>query len=55
MRELDQLETAHPELITSDSPTQRVGANTLEEFNSIYLCDVPIPLLVAITTSPTFG
>src|SRR5437016_797755 len=26
MRELEALETAHPELRTSDSPTQRVGA-----------------------------
>ena len=26
MRELRELETKHPELITPDSPTQRVGA-----------------------------
>ncbi|QSX75655.1 NAD-dependent DNA ligase LigA [Lysobacter arenosi] len=26
LRELDELEAAHPELITADSPTQRVGA-----------------------------
>lgn len=25
LRELDELETAHPELVTADSPTQRVG------------------------------
>lgn len=31
-RELQELETAHPELITSDSPTQRVGAAPLAEF-----------------------
>jgi len=26
LRELEALETAHPELITSESPTQRIGA-----------------------------
>ena len=26
LRELDELEAAHPELVTPDSPTQRVGA-----------------------------
>ncbi len=31
-RELQELETAHPELITTDSPTQRVGAAPLAEF-----------------------
>lgn len=30
MRELRELETKHPELITPDSPTQRVGAAPLE-------------------------
>ena len=32
MRELTTLEERHPELITSDSPTQRVGATPLPEF-----------------------
>ncbi len=32
MRELRQLEEAHPEMVTSDSPTQRVGAAPLESF-----------------------
>jgi len=32
MRELKALETAHPELITSDSPTQRVGGKPREGF-----------------------
>jgi len=32
MRELTALEENHPELITSDSPTQRVGAAPLPEF-----------------------
>lgn len=35
MHELTQLETAHPELITTDSPTQRVGAVPLKEFPQI--------------------
>jgi DNA ligase (NAD+) len=33
--ELSHLEKAHPELITPDSPTQRVGAPPLEEFNTV--------------------
>ena len=32
LRELQQLENAHPELITPDSPTQRVGAAPLSKF-----------------------
>ena len=32
MRELRRLEEAHPEMVTSDSPTQRVGAAPLESF-----------------------
>ncbi len=35
MRELVDLETAHPELLTPDSPTQRVGAAPLAEFGSV--------------------
>lgn len=31
-RQLQKLEVEHPELVTSDSPTQRVGASPLEEF-----------------------
>jgi len=33
--ELAQLEKQHPELVTPDSPTQRVGAAPLEEFKSV--------------------
>ena len=33
MRELQQLEAEHPELVTADSPTQRVGAAPLEAFD----------------------
>lgn len=34
-RELQALENSHPELITSDSPTQRVGGAPLKAFDSI--------------------
>jgi DNA ligase (NAD+) len=34
-RELQQLEAAHPELLTADSPTQRVGAAPLPEFAAV--------------------
>jgi DNA ligase (NAD+) len=35
MRELKQLEEAHPEFLTPDSPTQRVGAAPLEAFGVV--------------------
>jgi len=35
MRELRELETAHPDLVTADSPTQRVGAAPLSEFGQV--------------------
>ena len=34
-RELQALETAHPELITPDSPTQRVGGQPAEGFEPV--------------------
>ena len=34
-RELGELETAHPELLTADSPTQRVGGTPLGAFASV--------------------
>ncbi len=34
-RELVDLETAHPDLVTGDSPTQRVGAPPLEELTKV--------------------
>ncbi|MFZ1761420.1 MAG: hypothetical protein WAT99_00895, partial [Nitrospira sp.] len=34
-RELGDLETAHPDLVTGDSPTQRVGAPPLEELTKV--------------------
>lgn len=35
LRELRQLETEHPELITPDSPTQRVGAEPSTQFTKV--------------------
>ena len=35
LRKLEKLETEHPDLITSDSPTQRIGAKPLEAFGNI--------------------
>jgi DNA ligase (NAD+) len=34
-RELEVLESAHPELVTPDSPTQRVGAAPVKEFATV--------------------
>lgn len=42
MRELRELEAARPELVTADSPTQRVGAAPLEEFGTV---EHPVPML----------
>jgi len=41
-RELQELEAAHPELITPDSPTQRVGGQVREEFLAV---EHPRPML----------
>lgn len=41
-QELKELEAAHPELITPDSPTQRVGAEPLERFERV---EHPQPVL----------
>ncbi|MBD3308831.1 NAD-dependent DNA ligase LigA [candidate division KSB3 bacterium] len=35
IRRLQEIEAAHPELITPDSPTQRVGATPLEKFGTV--------------------
>jgi DNA ligase (NAD+) len=35
LRQLEALETAHPELVTPDSPTQRVGAAPLDKFREV--------------------
>jgi len=42
MRELQQLEAEHPELVTPDSPTQRIGAPPVEAFGIV---EHPQPLL----------
>lgn len=42
MRELKQLEGKYPQFLTSDSPTQRVGAEPLEAFGIV---EHPLPLL----------
>ena len=34
-QELEELEREHPEWVSGDSPTQRVGGAVLEEFNSV--------------------
>jgi DNA ligase (NAD+) len=41
-RELQELEAAHPELITADSPTQRVGGEIRAEFTAV---EHPVPML----------
>ncbi|KZN52639.1 NAD-dependent DNA ligase LigA [Pseudoalteromonas luteoviolacea] len=35
MRELTELETAHPELLTADSPSQKVGGVALSKFDQV--------------------
>lgn len=35
LRRLQELEAAHPELVTPDSPTQRVGDQPLSQFNQV--------------------
>ncbi len=42
LRELEDLETAHPELITAESPTQRVGGEALSKFEKV---THPVPLM----------
>jgi len=35
LAELQRLEAGHPELVTPDSPTQRVGGQPLQELNAM--------------------
>ena len=42
MKQLSELEAEHPELVTPDSPTQRVGAAPLEGFDEV---EHPSPML----------
>ena len=39
LRELQDLETAHPDFITPDSPTQRVGGEPIEGFKTVEHAD----------------
>ncbi|RZN42201.1 MAG: NAD-dependent DNA ligase LigA, partial [Methanophagales archaeon ANME-1-THS] len=47
--ELEELERAYPDLITPDSPTQRIGATPLEEFGT-YEHRIPMLSLNSVTT-----
>ena len=47
--ELEELERAHPDLVTPDSPTQRIGAEPLEEFGT-YEHRIPMLSLNSVTT-----
>ncbi len=42
LKKLEALETQHPDLITSDSPTQRIGGEPLKGFTTV---DHKIPML----------
>ena len=42
LRELEELEAAHPELVQSDSPTRRVGGEALSQFQKV---EHPVPLM----------
>ena len=42
LRELEDLEKAHPDLITADSPTQRVGGSAISAFQKY---EHPVPLM----------
>ncbi len=42
LRELEELEAAHPELAQPDSPTQRVGGQALSQFQKV---EHPVPLM----------
>ena len=41
-RELEELESAHPELARADSPTKRVGGAVLSQFEKV---NHPVPLM----------
>ena len=43
LRELEDLETVHPELAKADSPTKRVGGNALSKFEKF---THPEPLII---------
>ena len=39
-RRLEELEAAHPEEVTPDSPTQRIGGKLLEGFSTLSLIHI---------------
>jgi DNA ligase (NAD+) len=43
MNELKRIETAHPELVTPDSPTQRVGGKPAEGLQKVRRLGSPSP------------
>jgi DNA ligase (NAD+) len=49
MKRLEELEAAHPELVTPDSPTQRVGGEPLPEFARV-IHSVPMLSIDNVTT-----
>jgi DNA ligase (NAD+) len=51
LRELQELEAAHPDWITPDSPTQRVGAPPLEKFGTVEHAQPMLSLANAFTES----
>jgi DNA ligase (NAD+) len=52
VRELQELETAHPEWVTPDSPTQRVGGEPLDKFEKVRH---PAPILSLASAAEVQG
>ena len=52
-RELQALEAAHPELVTADSPTRRVGGKPLPEFTQVRLALPMLSIRTETDTEPT--
>jgi DNA ligase (NAD+) len=52
VRELQELEAAHPEWVTPDSPTQRVGGEPLDKFEKVRH---PAPILSLASTAEVQG
>jgi DNA ligase (NAD+) len=50
-RELQELEQRHPQLVTLDSPTQRVGGSSLKEFSQVFHRTPMLSLSNAFSTS----
>jgi DNA ligase (NAD+) len=52
-RELQALEAAHPDLVTADSPTQRVGGKPLPEFTQVRHAVPMLSIRTETDTEPT--